>query len=160
MAGAHPFYRDLWRWHAMEEEEHKAGGVRRLQGDEPGFGGYVVRCIAMVFVTLDFASMTTFLPMWILWQRGELFNLRAWAKSFWYQWIAPGVWRHVLLGIPGYFRPGFHPAKRKVAAAGSRLAGTLSGNTRTGRRDGRASIFVRSLLPERLRINGARRGLE
>src|SRR5690349_16719467 len=24
LAGAHPFYRDLWRWHAMEEEEHKA----------------------------------------------------------------------------------------------------------------------------------------
>src|SRR5690606_10279173 len=24
MEGAHPFFRDLWRWHAMEEEEHKA----------------------------------------------------------------------------------------------------------------------------------------
>lgn len=114
MEGAHPFFGDLWRWHAMEEEEHKAVAFDVYKAMNPGVGGYLVRCFAMVIVTLDFASMSTFLPMWILWHRGELFNMRAWARSFWYQWVAPGVWRHVLMGIPGYFRPGFHPSKRKV----------------------------------------------
>jgi predicted metal-dependent hydrolase len=111
---AHPFYRDMWRWHAMEEEEHKAVAFDVYKAMNPGVRGYLVRCIAMVIVTLDFISMSTFLPMWILWHRGELFNMRGWAKSFWYHWVAPGVWRHVLMGIPGYFSPAFHPSKRKV----------------------------------------------
>lgn len=114
MNGAHPFYRDLWYWHAMEEEEHKAVAFDVYKAMNPGLRGYLVRCLAMVFVTLDFTSMSTFLPMWLLWHRGELFNLKAWGKSFWYHWVAPGVWRHVVMGIPGYFSPWFHPSKRRV----------------------------------------------
>jgi len=114
IAGAHPFYRDVWRWHAMEEEEHKAVAFDVYKAMNPGFRGYISRSIAMVIVAADFFSMTTFLPMWILWKRGELFNIRAWGKSFWYQWIAPGFKRHLLMGIPAFFSPSFHPAKRKV----------------------------------------------
>ncbi len=115
--GAHPFYRDMWRWHAMEEEEHKAVAFDVYKAMNPGLRGYISRCIAMVIVAADFISMTTFLPMWLLWQRGELFNVRAWGKSFWYQWIAPGFKRRLLMGIPAFFSPRFHPSRRKVKPA-------------------------------------------
>lgn len=114
-ANAHPFYRDLWHWHAMEEEEHKAVAFDVFRAVTPGIRFYFIRCAAMAIMTLDFALMTTILPWVLLAQRGELFNLRAAAGSFWFQWIAPGVWPRALWGVANFFVPGFHPAKRKVA---------------------------------------------
>lgn len=112
---AHPFYRDLWHWHAMEEEEHKSVAFDVFRTVTPGIRFYFYRCIAMAIMTFDFTLMSTVLPMVLLAQRGELFNLRAWAGSFWFHWIAPGVWPRTLWGVAKYFVPGFHPSKRKVA---------------------------------------------
>ena len=114
-ADAHPFYRDLWHWHAMEEEEHKAVAFDVFRAVTPGLRFYFIRCTAMAVMTLDFSLMTAILPAVLMAQRGEFFNLRAWAGAFRYHWIAPAVWPQVLWGVAEYFVPGFHPAKRKVA---------------------------------------------
>ena len=116
LAGAHPFYRDLWRWHAMEEEEHKAVAFdvyRTAAGDDRL--SYVRRVIAMVLVTLDFWISSRALMIWLMIKRGEFFNVRAWGRAFWHLWVSPGVWRRVMAGVFAYLAPDFHPWKRSVA---------------------------------------------
>lgn len=114
-ADAHPFYRDLWHWHAMEEEEHKAVAFDVFQTVVPGLRGYLIRCYSMVISSIMFNSMAVYLTLWIAAQRGELFNLRSWGRALWFHWVAPGAYPHVLMGVLRYFSPSFHPAKRHVA---------------------------------------------
>jgi predicted metal-dependent hydrolase len=114
LANAHPFYRDLWRWHAMEEEEHKAVAFDVYQSVAPGFIGYLRRVVAMLIVTADFTISNTVLHAWLLVRRGEFWNMRSRARAFWYLWIRPGVWRRVMAGVFPYLSPSFHPWRRKV----------------------------------------------
>lgn len=115
LEGAHPFYRDLWRWHAMEEEEHKAVAfdVYRTVARDPL--RYVRRVVAMAVVTLDFSLTTAALILWLMIRRRQALNLPAWSRLFRYLWIAPGIWRHVAAGVFSYMMPGFHPWKRSVS---------------------------------------------
>ena len=114
MAGAHPLYRDLWRWHAMEEEEHKAVAFNVYQTACPGLIGYLRRVLLMSLATFDFLITIPLLQAWLMAKGGEFWNVRAWARACYYLWISPGVWRHVMLGVFAYLAPGFHPAKRRV----------------------------------------------
>jgi len=114
LAGAHPFYRDLWRWHAMEEEEHKAVAFDVYSTAAKDRLNYLRRAIAMVVVTLDFSLTTAGLMLWLMLRRRQAANLKAWARAFWYLWISPGVWRRVMGGVFEYFAFDFHPWKRKV----------------------------------------------
>lgn len=117
MAGAHPLYRDLWRWHAMEEEEHKAVAFNVYQslGWKPG--DYIRRVLIMGVATIDFMIAIPLLQLWLMIKTGNAFNLRAWAAAFWHLWVSPGIWRHVMLGVFSYLKPGFHPNQRKVNPA-------------------------------------------
>lgn len=114
LAGAHPFYRDLWRWHAMEEEEHKAVAFDVYRTMVTDKRSYRRRAGAMVFVTMDFWITNTALVTWLMAKRGQLFNLRAWTRLWRHLWIEPGVWRHVMEGVADYFRRDFHPWQRQV----------------------------------------------
>lgn len=115
--GAHPFYRDLWRWHAMEEQEHKAVAFDVYAHVAPGLGGYLRRASMMLIATADFMVFMPLLEGWLLWHHGEFWRPKSWGRAFWHLWVAPGVWRHVIGGIGAYLLPGFHPAKRKLAPA-------------------------------------------
>lgn len=114
LAGAHPFYRDLWRWHAMEEEEHKAVAFDVYETVAPGFAGYLRRVLVMGIATFDFMLTIPMLQAWLMAKRGKFWDLRAWARSFHHLWISPGLWRHVMFGVFGYFNPRFHPERRRV----------------------------------------------
>ena len=114
MADAHPLYRDLWRWHAMEEEEHKAVAFNVYQAVAPGFLGYLRRVIVMAIATFEFMIGIPLLQGWLMYKSGEFFNLRAWGRACWHLWVSPGIWRHVALGVFSYLKPGFHPDKRRV----------------------------------------------
>ncbi|MGV8996726.1 MAG: metal-dependent hydrolase [Parvibaculaceae bacterium] len=114
MAGAHPFYRDLWRWHAMEEEEHKAVAFDVYQTVAPGITGYLLRVYAMAIATFDFMITVPLIQFWLMVKAGEATNLRSWCRAYKHMWISPGVWRHVMFGIFDYMRPGFHPHDRAV----------------------------------------------
>ena len=115
LEGAHPFYRDLWRWHAMEEEEHKAVAfdVYRTVANDRLF--YVRRVVAMLIVTADFWITSRMLMVWLMIRRGQLFDLRAWGRALWYLWVSPGVWRRIIGGAVAYAAPNFHPFKRRVS---------------------------------------------
>jgi predicted metal-dependent hydrolase len=114
LADAHPFYRDLWRWHAMEEEEHKAVAFDVYQTVARDRLSYLRRVIAMVVVTFDFWITSRGLMIWLMVKRRQLWNVRAWARTFWHLWVSPGVWRRIMAGVFGYMVPGFHPWKREV----------------------------------------------
>ena len=114
MADAHPLYRDLWRWHAMEEEEHKSVAFNVYQTVAPGFGGYLRRVLVMSVATFDFMITIPLLQIWLMYKSGNLFNFRAWGKACGHLWVTPGIWRHVMLGVFSYLKPGFHPDKRRV----------------------------------------------
>ena len=114
-ADAHPFYRDMWHWHAMEEEEHKSVAFDVFKAVAPGARGYFIRTTAMVITSTMFNSIILFLTFWILAQRGELFNFRSLGRALWFHWIAPGAYPQVFMGVARYFAPSFHPAKRHVA---------------------------------------------
>ena len=115
LEGAHPFYRDLWRWHAMEEEEHKAVAfdVYRAVATDPL--RYLRRVIAMAVVSLDFTITTAVLILWLMIKRGHALDFSAWGRLVRYLWVAPGIWRHVTLGVFSYMSPRFHPWKRHVS---------------------------------------------
>ncbi len=114
MADADPLYRDLWRWHAMEEEEHKAVAFNVYRAVAPGFLGYLRRVLIMGVATFDFMIAIPVIQIWLMAKSGEILNLRAWGKAFWHLWGSPGIWRHVMLGVFSYLLPGFHPDKRRV----------------------------------------------
>lgn len=114
MAGAHPFYRDLWYWHAIEEQEHKAVAFDVYQTIAPGFGGYLRRVSFMIIATLDFMIFIPVMVAWLMAHTGEFWNVRSWARCFWHLWGRPGVWRHVLAGVGAYLVPGFHPWQREL----------------------------------------------
>ena len=112
---AHPFYRDLWRWHAMEEQEHKSVAFDVYAHVAPGFGGYLRRAAMMLIATADFMITIPLLEAWLLWHHGEFWSPRSWGRAFWHLWVTPGVWRKVMAGIGAYLLPGFHPAERELA---------------------------------------------
>lgn len=114
MADAHPLYRDLWRWHAMEEEEHKAVAFNVYQTVAPGLTGYLRRVAAMLVATFDFMVAIPILQIWLMAKGGELWNLRSWARAVNHMWLSPGIWRRVMVGVFAYLAPGFHPHKRAV----------------------------------------------
>lgn len=139
LAGAHPFYRDLWRWHAMEEEEHKAVAFDVYTAAAKDRLIWLRRVVAMIVVTVDLSLTTFALSLWLMKKRGQIGNWKAWAGSFWYLWISPGVWRRVMRGVFAYMAPGFHPWKRKVKPAV--LAWRAYYRARTNRLPAASSIF-------------------
>ena len=109
MENAHPDFANVWRWHAMEEAEHKAVAFDVHKAVDPGFGGYLRRCLAMTITTTNFNLLSLFHTLYLLAQAGDLFRARAWTNAARYFWGKPGVWRRVLAGVPAYYRPSFHP---------------------------------------------------
>ncbi len=106
-----PQLRDMWRWHAMEESEHKAVAYDVFliaTKDWPAWRRYVRRCVAMLLISYFFPrNITNFASSMLvadgytpeaarkavkrfLWKDPAFFG-RGW--KIWIQW----------------FRPGFHP---------------------------------------------------
>ncbi len=116
LENAHPDIANIWRWHAMEESEHKAVAFDVSKTVDPGVGGYLRRCLAMTVTAINFNLISFFHVLYLLKQSGDLFNRSAWAEAMAYFWGKPGVWRRVLAGIPTYYRPSFHPNDRDTDA--------------------------------------------
>jgi uncharacterized protein len=105
-----PMMQRIWRWHAMEETEHKAVAFdlyRRLGGHERGrIVGYL---IAMFFFHVDAFTQTSS----NLWRDGALFKPSTLWSMLTFYWGRPSrgngwVWmtgRHLL----AYFKRDFHP---------------------------------------------------
>jgi predicted metal-dependent hydrolase len=109
--GAPSEAQELWRWHAMEEIEHKAVAFDTFMAataDWSPLRRWVLRSRAMSKATLLFFVS-------IGGNLGDLFRqdganvASTWLRMAGYLWIAPGIARQVLGAYFTYYRPGFHP---------------------------------------------------
>lgn len=100
----------LWRWHALEETEHKAVAFDVYQATVGrGSGAYALRCAGMVLTTAAFLGLTLYYQ-----QRLQAADARV------RRWEGLGRFGRFMLRSPAllprlatpwlrYFRPGFHP---------------------------------------------------
>jgi predicted metal-dependent hydrolase len=104
--GAHPVMASLWRWHAAEENEHKAVAwdVYRLAG-----GGWLERAVIMTLATVIFWALVMTQQVQLMRADGILFSPREWAVLLKFLFVAPGGLRKMWRVYLHYYRPGFHP---------------------------------------------------
>jgi hypothetical protein len=122
MADAHARHRDLfentdpaiermWRWHAMEETEHKAVAydvfLRATQHWSP-LQRYFRRTLAMALITFFFTKHVSQFAARLLTADGYSYEdaLKA-VKN--YVWRTPGLFSRNAKTYFAWFRPGFHP---------------------------------------------------
>lgn len=108
---ADPESEALWRWHAIEEIEHKGVAYDTwLHGtkDWPRFTRWKVKAKVMLLVTHNFMVDRTKGILELLRQDG-LTGPRIWWRLFWYAFGNPGMMRKIAGAWASYFLPGFHP---------------------------------------------------
>ena len=108
--GADPEMARLWRWHAVEETEHKAVAFdvyRQVAGT--GFIAWLRRCFTMLTSSIGMTLMTWAFLFVAVSRNGKLFDLRGWGRLLWWLWGKPGTLRRQFPRYWKYFRPGFHP---------------------------------------------------
>jgi uncharacterized protein len=109
--GAPEATRNLWRWHAIEEIEHKAVAFDTFMvatAHLSPFRRWRLRCLLMVLTTIRFVRALS-ADMADLMRQDGLEPKREWRRLLKFTMVNPGMVRR---GIPGYlafFRPGFHP---------------------------------------------------
>jgi uncharacterized protein len=109
--GSEPEQRELWKWHAIEEIEHK--GVAYdvwLHATKDWSRGkrWRVKTIMMLIVTTRFWPKRIKGMLNLLKQDG-LTGPRVWARIAWFMLGKPGIFRKLFLPWLSYFMPGFHP---------------------------------------------------
>ena len=101
----------LWRWHSIEEIEHKAVAydvfMHAITGLSP-FKRWAVRRRAMFLSTLLFTKTVRVTARMLLKQDG-ITGLRARWGLFRWLWLKPGLYRMILGDYLTFYRPGFHP---------------------------------------------------
>lgn len=101
----------LWRWHAMEETEHKAVAFDVFQvvsKDWSPLQRYSVRARVMFFITILFTLNITRFSSRLLAADG----MNLWAargRVLWYLFGKPGLFRKSWRAYWDWYRPGFHP---------------------------------------------------
>ena len=130
---AEPESAALWRWHAIEEIEHKGVAYDTwLHATRawPRFKRWKVKAKVMLLVTRNFVVDRSLGTLWLLEQDGVT-GARAWARMLWFAWGRPGMLRKILGAWFAFFLPGFHPWKHDdrglIAAAERRLGKAYAG---------------------------------
>lgn len=111
LAGADRESGALWRWHSIEEIEHKGVAydtwLHATKG-WPRFKRWSVKARVMLFVTRNFLVDRTAGALDLLAQDG-ITGPRAWSGLFWHAFVRPGMVRRILGAWASFFLPGFHP---------------------------------------------------
>ena len=111
LEGADQEAADLWRWHAVEEIEHKGVAYDTwlwATRDWPRYKRWKVKAKVMLLVTRNFLIDRTAGALELMRQDGVT-GLDAWRRLLWHQWINPGMFRKIAGAWVSYFLPGFHP---------------------------------------------------
>ena len=109
--GDDPEIAALWRWHAIEEIEHKGVACdtwMHATRDWTRFRRWWVKSLMMLVVTRNFLHHRARGMMELLRQDG-ITGRRAWGGLLHYALVRPGILRRVARPWLGYFLPGFHP---------------------------------------------------
>ncbi len=106
LTGADPGIAELWRWHAVEETEHKAVAfdVHELVG-----GTIKERRHALVMSTFFFLKDTFRNARIMLRRDGQLWKWRTWWDGFQFLFGRPGTLRRIAPAWARFLRRGFHP---------------------------------------------------
>ncbi len=101
----------LWRWHAIEEIEHKGVAYdtwRHATEDWPRFKRWKVKAKVMLLVTRNFLVDRSMGVSELLRQDG-ITGFAAWRRMLWFAFVRPGMMRKILGAWASFFMPGFHP---------------------------------------------------
>jgi predicted metal-dependent hydrolase len=111
LAGADPEAAALWRWHSVEEIEHKGVAydtwLHATRG-WPRFKRWKVKAKVMLYVTRNFVVDRTVGSLELMRQDGAT-GIQAWARLLTYLWVRPGMFRKIGVAWFKFFLPGFHP---------------------------------------------------
>ncbi len=125
---ADPESAGLWRWHAVEEIEHKGVAYDTwLHATRAWHRGkrWKVKAKVMLFVTRNFIIDRSRGVLELLRQDG-ITGPSAWGRMIWFAWIYPGMLRRIFGAWASFFLPGFHPWNhddRELIAAEERKLG-------------------------------------
>jgi predicted metal-dependent hydrolase len=104
----------LWRWHAVEELEHKGVAYdtwRHATRDWSRWRRWKVKTLLMLIISRRFV-MHRFRDASSLLAQDGIAGWRASARLAWYLVGKPGILRRVFPAWCAYFLPGFHPWNR------------------------------------------------
>jgi len=111
LADAPPELAKLWRWHAIEEIEHKAVAydvfMHAIRDLSP-IKRWAFRRRAMIMTTLLFTRTVRRTARMLLKQDG-ITGLNARWRLFQWLWLKPGLYRMITRDYLAFYRPGFHP---------------------------------------------------
>ena len=110
-AGAEPEWAALWKWHAIEEIEHKGVAYDtwlHATKDWSRFRRWRAKSLMMLLVTSRFWPKRV-KGMKALLRQDGLTGWRVTARIWWYLLGTPGVLRKSFFPWLSYFMPGFHP---------------------------------------------------
>jgi predicted metal-dependent hydrolase len=111
LEGAEQETADLWRWHAVEEIEHKGVAydtwLFATRYWTP-WKRWKVKAKVMFYVTRNFVVDRSAGALELMRQDGVT-GLRAWARLLWYLWVRPGMFWKIAGAWAKFFMPGFHP---------------------------------------------------
>ena len=113
LAGADKETADLWRWHAVEEIEHKGVAYDtwlHATRQWPRFKRWKLKARVMLLVTRNFLVDRTAGALELMRQDGVK-GFRAWRLLLTYLWVRPGMFRKIAGAWFKFFLPGFHPWK-------------------------------------------------
>jgi predicted metal-dependent hydrolase len=133
LAAADPESAALWRWHSIEEIEHKGVAydtwLHATRG-WPRSRRWKVKAKVMLYVTRNFIVDRIHGALLLLAQDG-ITGPRAWGRLFWHAFVRPGMLRKILGAWFAFFLPGFHPWKqddrRLIAAEEKKLGEAYAG---------------------------------
>ncbi len=111
LAGGDPQAMALWRWHAIEEIEHKAVAYDtwlHATRDWSRWKRWRVKSLLMLLVTKNFLNHRIHDALGLLAQDGITGAAAKWRLITFLLW-KPGVLRRIFPSWLAYFLPGFHP---------------------------------------------------
>jgi predicted metal-dependent hydrolase len=129
LAGAESETADLWRWHAVEEIEHKGVAYDtwlHATRHWTRWKRWKVKAKVMLYVTRNFVVDRTSGSLELMRQDGVA-GIQAWTRLLWYLWIRPGMFRKIAGAWLKFFLPGFHPWNEDDRHLLGRYEATASG---------------------------------
>jgi hypothetical protein len=120
---------DLWRWHAVEEIEHKGVAYDtwlHATAHWPRSKRWKLKARVMLIVTRNFLVDRTGGALELMRQDGVT-GFRAWRLLLTYLWVRPGMFRKIAVAWIKFFLPGFHPWNEDDRALLAGYASTEAG---------------------------------
>lgn len=103
-----PRMASLWRWHALEEAEHKSVAFDVLQRIAPS---YTLRALALLLATAGLFAEMLFRTGYMLWKDGELTRRESWSDGGKFLFGREGLLRGIGPDYRAWYRRDFHPSQ-------------------------------------------------